>query len=252
MRQFRPTAHRGGAALDANLGIENTVRAFMNARNLGYTYLETDVRTSCDGVPYVLHDAELTRMTGMPGLLSETTSRALDDVLVAGREPLPRLEAVLTELPDCHFNIDLKDDGAPRRVADVLTRTGAASRVTVASFDNRRLRLFRRLMPDVATSASTRETALFVLGTLPRLRRSAVDGGATRLQLPLDYSGLRVVTRRLVERAHLAGLAVDVWTIDDPAVMNELIDLGVDGIVSDAVDVLRDVAAARELWPTGA
>lgn len=248
MREFRATAHRGGAALVANLGIENTVRAFVGAADLGFRYMETDVHTSCDGVPYVLHDETLERMAGISKRLDDMPSTELDGVLVGGREPLPRLETLLTALPDAHFNIDLKDDGAPRRVADVLARTGATGRVTVASFDNRRIKLFRSLEPDVATSASTRETAAFVLG--PRRRRLGAAGGAARLQLPLDRYGIRVVTRRLVERAHAAGLAVDVWTIDDPAVMNGLIDLGVDGIVSDAIDVLRDVLTARGLWRT--
>lgn len=250
MREFRPTAHRGGAALEANAGIENTVRAFRAARDLGFAFMETDVRTSCDGVPYVLHDARLDRMAGIDRRLDDTPSTIADGVTIGSREPLPRLETLLRELPDCHFNIDLKDDGAPRRVADVVRRTGSTGRVTIASFADRRLRLFRRLMPDVATSASTRETAWFVAGMFPRLRRAATSGGAGRLQLPLDYYGVRVVTRRLVERAHRLGLAVDVWTIDDPAEMNRLIDLGVDGIVSDAIDVLRDVARVRGLWPS--
>ena len=113
-------AHRGGALLPANEGVENTILAFRNAVDLGYRYLETDVHTSLDGVVYAFHDIELTRMTGTVSAFRDLDSSAIDAIMVGGREPVPRLADLLDAFPEARFNIDVKADDAVEPTLAVL------------------------------------------------------------------------------------------------------------------------------------
>jgi glycerophosphoryl diester phosphodiesterase len=242
-------AHRGGAGLPANDGIENTLTAFRNAVALGYVFLETDVHVSADGVVYAFHDDHLGRMTGVETPIADLTSAEIDRTPVAGREPVPRLADLLATLPDARFNIDVKADGAVGPTVEVVEAAGAASRVCLASFSGRRLLRLRRLCPDAARSAGPLEIAALKLGPVRWVRRLAARRGVDCLQVPVRRGPLTVVTPRFVRRAHDTGLQVHVWTVDDPAEMRHLLEIGVDGIVTDRPDVLRDVLTERGTWP---
>lgn len=236
-------AHRGGAATAGNVGIENSLAAFAHAYELGYRYLETDVRMSSDGVVYAIHDDVLDRLTGSPDPVAALTAESLDLQRLDQREPFARLEALYEAFPDARLNIDVKSDDAVDATCAVVTAHDAVGRTCLSSFSHARLVRIRQILPHVATSASRREVALIKF--LPRflLRPKPVC-----LQVPAAYRGIRVVTRRLVRRAHALGLQVHVWTIDDPEQMHELLDLGVDGIITDRTDVLKDVLTARGTW----
>ncbi len=162
-------AHRGGAGLPANDGIENTLTAFRNAVALGYVFLETDVHVSADGVVYAFHDAHLGRL--------------------------------------------------------------------------------RALCPDAARSGGPLEIAALKLGPTRWVRRLAARRGVHCVQVPVRRGPITVVTPRFVRRAHETGLQVHVWTVDDPDEMRMLLEIGVDGIVTDRPDVLRDVLDERGSWP---
>lgn len=238
-------AHRGGAAA----GDENTAEAFARAVTLGYRYVETDVHATSDGVPVVFHDPTLERLTGERGRIGALRWSDLTTVRVAGAAAIPRLDDVLGGWPEIRFNIDVKADPAALPTVETLRRTAAADRVLLASFSDARLARLRTLARgEVPTSLGMRGVA--------RLRLASLTGRPLRLppsvvaaQVPVRYGRVRVVDARFVGYAHRHGLQVHVWTIDDPATMNVLLDLGVDGIMTDRVDVLRDVFAARGLWP---
>lgn len=237
-------AHRGGFSADAPPGLENTLLAFRGAVAMGYRYLETDVHVSADGVLYAFHDEHLDRVTDAHGAIASFRSSSLDAVRVAGREPIPTMDALLEEFPHARFNIDLKAPGTEEPLAELIRRHGATERVCVGSFDGRRLARFRKLTRgEVVTSASVPEVLRTRLG-LP------VPGAPAAFQVPLTHRGVRVVTPRFVAAAHRAGKAVHVWTVNDPDVMNDLLDLGVDGLVSDDIATLKRVLAARNLWET--
>ena len=144
-------AHRGGALLPANHGIENTLVAFGHAVDLGYRYLETDVHVSRDGVVYAFHDADLTRMAGTASAFRDLDSAGIDDIRVGGREPVPRLVELLEAFPEARFNIDVKADDAVDPTLDVLRRTDALDRVCLASFSEDRLHRLRAAAPSVPT-----------------------------------------------------------------------------------------------------
>jgi len=240
-------AHRGGAAE----GDENTAEAFGRAVTLGYRYVETDVHATADGVPVVFHDPSLRRLTGTAGRVADLRWADLATLRVGGAGAVPRLDDVLAAWPQVRFNIDVKADDAAGPTVEAVRRAGARDRVLLASFSDARLARVRALAgPGIATSLGQREVL--------RLRVSSVTGTRLRLpasaaaaQVPARFGPVPVVDRRFVSRAHRLGLQVHVWTIDDPAEMHRLLDLGVDGIMTDRTAVLRDVYVERGAWPAG-
>ena len=241
-------AHRGGALLPANDGIENTLTAFRNAVELGYRYLETDVHTSLDGVVYAFHDIGLTRMTGTVSAFRDLDSAGIDAILVGGREPIPRLADLLEAFPDARFNIDVKADDAVEPTLAVLRDADALDRVCLGSFSAERLTRLRAAVPTVPTCFSNTEIALLRFAPFRWLRAYGKRHGGACVQVPPRHGRITVVTRGLVRRAHAIGVPVHVWIIDDPAEMRYLLDIGVDGLMSDRVDVLRDVLGERGEW----
>lgn len=242
-----PLAHRGGALYGPNLGIENSLAAFQNAADLGFRYMETDVHCSADGVLYAFHDDTLERLTGNPAAIANLNSADIDDVRLGGREAIPRMQDLFETLPDVRFNIDIKADGALDATLALVRRLGAVDRVCFASFSHERLQKIRAAMPEAASSFSPKEVARLKFGFGP-LQAYGVARGGMCVQVPHRHGPITVVTRRFIERAHRLGLQVHVWTIDDADEMRYLLDLGVDGLVSDRIDVLKDVLMARGLW----
>lgn len=248
-RSVLAMAHRGGAEHPDLRGLENTAAAFRHAYALGYRYFETDVHVTRDGVLVAVHDEDLDRVAGTGGPVAEATAADLGTVLIGGTEPVPLLEDLLEEFGDCRFNIDLKAPGTAEPLAALIDRLGAHHRVLVGSFSYAELRRFRRLVGTrVPTSAAPIEVAAFVLSPSARLSRRLTGGQVRALQVPRRQGPLPVVTASFVRRAHAAGAHVHVWTIDDPVEMNELIAQGVDGIVTDRTDTLKEVLVARGLW----
>jgi glycerophosphoryl diester phosphodiesterase len=241
-------AHRGGAKLTANLRLENTMAAFREAVRLGYRYLETDVHATADGVLLALHDHRLDRVTSSAGVVARLPYAVVRQARINGTEEIPLLSDLLEEFPSTRFNIDVKTRGALEPLAEVIRRQDALDRVCVASFSERRLQTMRRLLgPRLATAAGPAEVATLRLA--PERILAWLRSPAPVLQIPTGHvvAGRRLdlVTPALVDRAHVLGKHVHVWTIDDAAEMHRLFDLGVDGIVSDRIDTLAAVLAER-------
>ncbi len=247
-------AHRGGEP-----GPENTELALRRAVELGFRYIEIDLRTTADGVLVLFHDAVLDRATGSTGTISSMTWDELAQVTVRGSDgtecSLLRFEDALQLFPDTHFNVDLKEDAAVEPFCAAVERFGAHDRVLAASFDHARRRRTRRLMgPRTASSADRRLAWLLVLlgpfGRAARLFRGVREIDC--VQVPARHRRLRVVRPAFVRRCHRAGLQVHVWTVNDPEEMTRLLDMGVDGLVTDNVEALADVMRTRGHWPQSA
>ncbi len=231
-------AHRGGATYPPNVGIENTLTAFRHAIELGFRYLETDVRATRDGVPVVVHDPTLRRLAARDDAVHDLTLAELRELRMAG-EPLPTLAEVLEAFPDARFNIDVKADAAVEPTVEAVRTAGAQDRVCLASFSTRRLQRLRRLAgPRVTTSCSSWEVALLRFSPLRPLQALGRRRGATSVQVPWRTRGITVVTPGFVRRAHALGLQVHVWTVDDEASARALLALGVDGLITDRIDVI--------------
>lgn len=238
-------AHRGGAAE----GDENTAEAFARAIALGYRYVETDVHGTADGVPVVFHDPTLHRLTGERGRIADLRWADLASVRVGGAAAVPRLDEVLGGWPEVRFNIDVKADGGIAPTVQTVERVGAGDRVLLASFSDARLaRLRAQAGPKVATSLGMRGVARLRMASLTGARL-VLPPSVVAAQVPVRYGRIPVVDRRFVEYAHRLGLQVHVWTIDEPGQMHDLLDLGVDGIMTDHVDVLRETYLSRGHWP---
>ncbi|MCX5371320.1 glycerophosphodiester phosphodiesterase [Streptomyces sp. NBC_00015] len=238
-----PFAHRGGAAD----GLENTTAQFRRAVEAGYRYIETDVHATRDGKLVAFHDATLDRMTDGAGRIADLLWSDVRHARVAGKEPVPLFEELLETFPEVRWNVDLKAEPALHPLLNLIARAGAWDRVCVGSFSEARVVRAQRLAgPRLATSFGTRGVLNLRLrswGVPAALRRSAVAA-----QVPESQSGIQVVDRRFVRAAHARGLQVHVWTINDPDRMHRLLDLGVDGIMTDHIDTLREVMEDRGVW----
>lgn len=244
-------AHRGGVALPANVGIENTVSAVRNAVDLGYRYIETDARASSDGVAFSFHDEHFGRVAPDSGFgetpFGELTAAQITSVVLAGGEPVARIDELLAVFPGTRFNIDVKTTSVIDPTIRAVREAGAVDRVLIASFSYGRMRRVRRLLPEVATSATPPE--LLALRLLPRLLGWFTTlGGAVCAQVPERQYGARITTPAFVRAAHRRGMQVHVWTVDDPADITRLLDAGIDGIITDRPDILKDVLIERGQW----
>ena len=240
-------AHRGFSAA----GLENSMAAFAAAVELGFSYVETDVHATADGVAVAFHDETLDRVTDGTGRVADLPWSRVRQARIGGAEPVPTLEDLLGAWPGLRVNIDIKAAGAIRPPVEEIERTGAHDRVCIASFsDSRRRAALGALSRPVATSAGNRVTAAFL--ALANARSGAgvrrVLRGVHCLQVPERHGGVPVVTRRTVEAAHAAGVQVHVWTVNAPEDMRRLLDLGVDGLVSDRADLLRAELVGRGEW----
>jgi len=231
-------AHRGGAGDWP----ENTMPAFEHAVGLGYRYLETDVHATADGVLLAFHDDRLDRVTDRTGEIAALPFSVVAEARVDGREPIPLLEDLLGAFPDARVNIDPKHDDSVEPLIEVLERTAAVDRVCIGAFSDARLRTLRaRLGPGLCTSMGPKEVA--------RLRLDAISGRVHPTPTgPESFRGVTVTNAAVVRAAHRAGLQVHVWTVDDPAAMNRLLDLGVDGLMTDRPAALKEVLTARSQW----
>ena len=241
-------AHRGGAYHPEIEGLENTLAAFEHAVALGYDYLETDVHVTRDGVLLAFHDSVLDRVTDRKGEIVRLTYEEVRTAVIGGRAEVPTLAILFDAFPEARFNIDIKSEGAVSALADFINAREAWDRVLVGSFSRRRLQRFRRLVHQpVPTSATAAEVLLFRYLPSARLADLLTPDFAA-FQIPYRHGPLLVANAGLVRRAHAAGKHVHVWTVDDPAEMNALLDLGVDGIFTDRTDLLKDVLIARGQW----
>ncbi len=242
----RAFAHRGWHIGDL-AGCENTMAAFARAVDEGYRYLETDVHATLDGVLVAFHDYRLDRVTDGRGRISDLTWDQVRSSLIGGREPIPLMSEVLAAFPDTHFNIDPKTDRAVGPLIDLLQSSGAVDRVGLGSFSDRRLATMRQALgPGVATSLGPSGVALLVAAAKTRL--TPRTGAAVSAQVPVSYGRLKVISPVFIRAAHSAGLEVHAWTIDRPDEMRRLLDLGVDGIMTDRPDLLRTVLLERGEW----
>lgn len=259
--QIRPAAyaHRGfspsgSGGLGTSRGAENSLRAFQAAVDLGYRHLETDARASADGVAFAFHDPVLDRVTNSFGQLRRLPARQIEQARIMGSEPIPRLADLLDAFDQAWFNIDVKSADAIGPALDAVRQTGSWHRVRLAAFSGRRLQVLRRAAgPAVATALSPPEVLALKsasrrpFGRVPGQLRRLADRDA-HAQVPAQLGWLGIVDQPFVELAHRLGLSVDVWTINDRATMIRLLDLEVDGIMTDRADVLRDVLRERGQW----
>jgi glycerophosphoryl diester phosphodiesterase len=236
-------AHRG-LAVGAP---ENTLAAFRDALSAGATHLETDVQVSADGIAVISHDADLVRLTGSPGRISALTLSELQRIELGAGQSFASLGEALSKFPAARFNIDVKSDAAAEPTARAVLAAGATDRVLITSFNEVRRRRAVSMLPGVATSASAPVVLRAVLAAGSGLDWPArrVLRGFAAVQVPERAGSIRILTPRFVRAMHAQGVAVHVWTVNEPDAMRRLLDLGIDGIVTDRCDLAVAVIAER-------
>lgn len=236
-----PVAHRGGAAEQP----ENTMAAFAAAVAMGYRYVETDVHTTADGELLAFHDHTLDRVTDMVG---EVAALPYAEVAAArlGSEPIARFDDVLGTWPELRIHVDAKHLAAAGPLVAAIDRAGAHDRVCVGAFADRTVRALRRLAGGrICTWMGRAEIMALRLASLG-VPVPGSPAGCT--QVPIRQGRLPLVDQRFVATARRRGVGVHVWTINDRATMEWLLDLGVDAILSDRPRLLKEVFMERGLW----
>ena len=233
--------------------------AFESALATGVEHLETDIHVSADGVVYCIHDHTVDRTTDGTGPLASLASDVVDRLDAGyhhrddGGFPyrgqglgVPTFAELAISFPHARLVVDLKEDSVVGPFADLVGQLGVGQRLIVGSFSDLRIERFRQLTGGrIATSTGSATSRQWLVNS--RVGRAGALWPSA-LQLPLQRRGLRVVDRRLVIAAHNAGIQIHVWTINDAAEMRRLLDLGVDGIMTDEVQLLGEVMAERGLF----
>ena len=238
-------AHRGGA-IDH---LENSLSAFQACVDLGYTYMETDVQVTADGVLVAFHDATLERVTDMSGRLDQLPWVQVARARIGGREPVVLLEDLLGAWPDVRFNLDIKAAGVLAPLVRAVRRLKVQDRICLGSFSDARLAAARRVFgPELCTSLGPRGVAALRLSSYSPRAAGLARFQAGCAQVPLQLGGRALVDERFLAAAHARGLQVHVWTVDSPDECTSLLDLGVDGVMTDRPRMVKEVLEERGQW----
>ena len=275
-RRVLAYAHQGGAWESPS----STLFAIRRALEAGATGIELDVHATADRHLVVCHDATVDRTTEGTGAIRDLTLaelRRLDNAywFAGGADVTPGLEAgayryrgrapadtsftvatlaevleVLEDFPGVALNLDIKETAPAVEpyedlLADQLRGVRDSDRIIVASFIDRATEAFAGHAPGIATSAGTLATAEFVRAVRQGHEPPAMAHVA--LQVPEAYRGVAVADASVVAAAHACGVAVHVWTVNEVADMEALLDIGVDGIITDRPSVLVPIVEARGL-----
>ena len=210
----------------------------------GASYVELDVHASRDGEAIVAHDPTLTRLLGRGDHIAGLSAVYLHSLDLGDGAGFQTLDDVLEALPDTRFNIDIKAPAAVAPTVRAVKAAGALNRVLLTSFSEKRRRAAVRRLPGVATSASARGFVLALLASKVGLTGVVryVLRDVDAVQVPRRALGLRVTTPKVLASIHAAGVEMHVWTINDPREMSELLQLGVDGLVTDRADLGLGIA----------
>ena len=228
------SAHRGGS-IEAP---ENTIESFEYSIELGSSYIETDVQLSSNGIPYIFHDNDLKRLFGKNIIFNSLHSDEIDELILFDKYKIPTLESTLQKFPDTLFQIDVKTDEVVLPTMEVIKKTNSTDKVCIASFSSKRLKQVHNLYPEICLSMGPFEVMKLLLASFG-LYRKKVPGNC--LQIPIYQYGIKLVTKRFINYIHSIGLKIHVWTINDEDTMQRLIDLGVDGIITDRPKTLKDL-----------
>ena len=250
-------AHQGGE----DLWPSNTLLAFDNAAKLGVQMLDTDMHATRDGVLVLSHDSAVDRLTDGHGEIRDLTLAQLKQLDAGyGFTPdggqthpyraqgltIPTLEEALSAHPELPWTIEIKQDtpSLAQPFCAALRQHRMSGKVMVASFSDKAMQDFRAACPEVATSMTESELRPLVLLSKVGLASLASAPGQAA-QVPVRSGGLEVVTPSFVRQMHAHGVAVHVWTINDPAEMRRLLAMGIDGIDTDRPDLLKAVLAEQ-------
>ena len=243
-------AHRGGRGLRPG----NTIEAAVNAVNLGSDVIELDVHLTADQILVVRHDDNINTTTNGTGLIRSMSAQDIGQYLANfhsvdfpnrefGEEiKVPTLESMFEKLPNQRYLIELKpeDELTADTLCALVIKSEVEEQVIVGSFHSETLKYFRDQCPKVPTSIGQTEMVWLVL--LERLKLGHLfKTESYSIQVPVFYGGYKILSPSLIDLAHSLNMRVDVWTVNSPEVMKEVISMGVDGVITDYPDRLISI-----------
>jgi len=241
-------AHQGGGKEE----VENSTAAFANAGRLGYRHLDIDLQVTSDGVLVAHHDDTLERLLGLPGTVADRTWAELSEARLPNGEPLARFDDLLGAHPQALWNIEVKSDQAIGPVVDAVRRHDLDRRVCLNTFSDVRMWKVRKAGAGLHPAYSTPIASTLWLKATSYLPFLPYRTWADATQAPVRDRGIPVLDARFVRRAHQVGLKVIVWTINEVDEMERLLDIGVDGILTDTPASLKTLLEDRDQWQDGA
>jgi glycerophosphoryl diester phosphodiesterase len=215
--------HRG------NPGVENTLEAFSQAWSNGITHFETDIHCTKDNVLVLAHDPDISRLTGQSHRINELHLEQLQNFKINHTSPWATLEDLYQKFPEALISIDIKSDDALQPLI-AWAQDKDLSHLIVGSFSTHRTLAFRKAFPHARTALTTREIMLINLG-LPFLIWNLPT--SVFAMVPIKFRGINILTNRFRKFCGSRGIAIHIWTINDPAAAKNLESLGVSGVVTD-------------------
>ncbi len=233
---FIGLSHRG----NSKKFIENSFEAFNSVIQMGYKYIETDLRITLDKEVIAFHDPDLKRLFNLDLQVKDLTFEEIAGLFKEKECRLLTLEDALKKFPDIYFNIDLKIKEVIQDSIKVVADMNAFNRVCFASFHSGHTEKVLKHNQNAMVSMGLKDVALFKFF-------KAYDKNIKIMQIPLKWKGIKVLTKNLIQKADKCDLLVHVWTINDRNTINNLIDLGVNGIVTDEPELLMEIMKERDL-----
>ena len=238
-----PIAHRGASLLAS----ENSFESFRKAFDLGYRVIETDIHSSKDGTAYIFHDITLERLTGENLKISDLKDVDIDSLKINNSSIIPRLSNVFEEFPEGLFNLDAKTWKSTTPIVDTIQNMGCRSRVCIGSFNDRRVNaIIKELGLETCHSMGTSNVIKFYLGAQLGIEQHFTS---QCIQLPIKMFGISLTTRKVLRYARKLGIKIHFWTINNPVIMQKLLELNVDGIMTDDCVLLKEIMKEQNKWP---
>jgi glycerophosphoryl diester phosphodiesterase len=240
--KFLAFAHRGGN----EFAPENSFRAFKSAVDIGYKYLETDVHLTKDGFLIAFHDDTLDRVTDKSGLIRDLTLSEIKKAKIAGTDEIPLLSELLNSFTDCFFNIDCKVDETVQPLINLINNKDFINRVCIGSFSQKRINFIRKsLGKEVKTSMGPAEVILSKFLSYTSL---GYNFKSSYTSIPIRRYGINLLDERNISYLKSNNQKVIAWTINDEDQMKMLINIGIDGIMTDNLTLLKKVLIEESLW----
>ncbi len=233
---FIGISHRG----NSKRFIENSFEAFNSVIQMGFKYIETDLRMTLDREVIAFHDPDLKRLFNLDLQVKDLTFNEIANLFKEKNCTLLTLEDSLKKFPEIHFNIDLKVKEVIQDSIKVVEDLNSFDRVCFASFYSSHTGKVLQHNQNAIVSMGIKDVALFKFFKFHNKKIKII-------QIPLKWNGIKVLSRNLIQKADKSKLLVHVWTINDRRTINNLIDLGVNGIVTDEPELLMDILKERDL-----
>ena len=207
---------------------------------MGFKYIETDLRMTLDREVIAFHDSDLKRLFNLDLKVKDLTFNEINNLFKEKKCSLLTFEDALKKFPEVHFNIDLKVKEVIEDSIKIVADLNGFDRVCFASFHSSHTEKVLQHNQNATISMGMKDVVLFKLFKINNKKIKI-------MQIPLRWKGINILTRNLIKKADKINLLVHAWTINDRETINNLIDAGVNGIVTDEPELLMEIMKERDL-----